>query len=113
MQAVKTELDLPADDTPVNPATAKAVMEEARAGIEKLRVMSPAQLHSVITERVHMLDTVLKERGERTAAIEDAMLAQRVLEIRRARAKRIRRKVNIGSSVAAAMFTSVVIAGMF
>lgn len=97
----------------VDVPTPEEIEAEARLGIERLRGMSPDQLRGVITERVEMLDGVLKEREERVAAIEEAQLAQRVLEIRRQRARRIRRKVNIGSSLIAAMFTGVVVAGMF
>ena len=111
--AVETEPVAADAETAVSPETARAVMEEARAGIEQLRLTSPNELRNVITDRVHMLDTVLQEREERAAAIEDAMLAQRILEVRRARARRIRRKVNIGSSLMAAMITGLVIASMF
>lgn len=97
-------VDIPTEDE---------VDAEARLGIERLRTMSPEQLRGVITQRVEMLDGVLKEREERTRAIEEANLAQRVLELRRKRAQRIRRKVNIGSSLIAVMFTGVVVAGMF
>ena len=93
--------------------TPEEIEAEARLGIERLRTMSPEQLRGVITERVQLLESVLKEREDRVAAIEEAQLAQRVLEIRRQRARRIRRKVNIGSSLIAAMFTGVVVAGMF
>ena len=93
--------------------TPEEIEAEARLGIERLRTMTPDQLRGVITERVQLLDTVLKEREERAAAIEEGQLAQRVLEMRRQRARRIRKKVNIGSSVLAAMFTGVVVAGMF
>ncbi len=93
--------------------TPEEIEAEARLGIERLRTMTPDQLRGVITERVQLLDSVLKEREERAAAIEEAQLAQRVLEVRRQRARRIRRKVNIGSSVIAAMFTGVVVAGLF
>ena len=89
------------------------VGEEARLGVARLHTMSHDQLREVIDDRIEMLDGVLKERKSRAAAIEEAMLAQRVLEIRRQRARRIRRKVNIGSSLIAAMFTGVVVAGMF
>ncbi len=97
----------------VDVPTPEEIEAEARLGIERLRSMSPAQLRGVITERVELLDSVLKEREERAAAIEEAQLAQRVLEVRRQRARRIRRKVNIGSSLIAAMFTGVVVAGLF
>lgn len=97
----------------VDMPTPEEIEAEARLGIERLRVMSPEELRRVIEDRVKMLDTVLKEREERATAIEEAKLAQRVLEIRRQRARRIRRKVNIGSSLVAAMFTGFVVAGMF
>ncbi len=93
--------------------TPDEIEAEARLGMERLRTMSPSELRGVITDRVAMLDSVLKEREERAIAIEEAQLAQRVLEVRRQRARRIRRKVNIGSSLVAAMFTGVVVAGMF
>ena len=93
--------------------TPEEIEAEARLGIERLRTMSPSELRGVITDRVAMLDSVLKDREERAIAIEEAQLAQRVLEVRRQRARRIRRKVNIGSSLVAAMFTGVVVAGMF
>ncbi len=97
----------------VDVPTPEEIEAEARLGIERLRAMSPEQLRGVITERVQLLDSVLKEREERAAAIEEAQLAQRVLAVRRQRARRIRRKVNIASSLIAAMFTGVVMAGMF
>ena len=97
----------------VDVPTPEEIEAEARLGIERLRTMSPEQLRGVITERVQLLDSVLKEREERAAAIEEAQLAQRVLAVRRQRARRIRRKVNIASSLIAAMFTGVVMAGMF
>ena len=97
----------------VDVPTPEEIEAEARLGIERLRTMSPEQLRGVITERVQLLDSVLKEREERAAAIEEAQLAQSVLAVRRQRARRIRRKVNIASSLIAAMFTGVVMAGMF
>lgn len=89
------------------------IMEDARAGAERLMRMPPNELRDLIARRVNMLETELSEREARRAAIEEAMVAQRVLDSRRQRARRIRRKVNIGSSVAAAMFTGLVIVGMF
>jgi hypothetical protein len=41
------------------------------------------------------------------------MNAQRVLDARRQLARRIRRRVNIGTSLAAAMFTGLIFASMF
>jgi hypothetical protein len=60
-----------------------------------------------------MLETELSERGERRTALEEAMNAQRVLDARRQLARRIRRRVNIGTSLAAAMFTGLIFASMF
>ena len=89
------------------------IMEDARVGAERLMRMPPNELRDLIARRVKMLETELSEREARRAAIEEAMVAQRVLDSRRQRARRIRRKVNIGSSVAAAMFTGLVLVGMF
>ncbi len=97
----------------VDVPTPEEVAAETKLGIERLRVMSYDQLRNVITERVQLLDSVLKERHERAAAIEEAQLAQRVLAVRRSRARNIRRKVNIGSSLVAAMFTGIVVARLF
>ncbi len=97
----------------VDVPTPEEVAAEAKLGIERLRVMSHDQLRDVITERVQLLDKVLKEREERAAAIEEAQLAQRVLEVRRSRARHIRRKVIIGISLVASMFSGIVVAGMF
>ena len=91
----------------------REIMEDARAGAERLMRMPPNELRELIARRVNMLETELSEREARRAAIEEAMVAQRVLDSRRQRARRIRRKVNIGSSVAAAMFTGLVLVGMF
>ena len=91
----------------------KQLIEDARIGAEKLMRMPPAELRDLIASRVKMLETELSERGERRAAIEEAMNAQRVLDVRRQRARRIRRKVNIGTSLAAAMFTGLIFASMF
>lgn len=89
------------------------LLQEARLGAERLARMSHDEIRQEIARRVDMLDTVLKEREERRAVIEEAMVAQRVLDGRRARARRIRRRVNLGSSLVAAMFTGLVVVGMF
>ena len=89
------------------------VIEEAKAGAERLMRMPPDELRALIAKRVKMLDTELKEREARRAAIEEALVAQRVLDARRQRARRLRRKVNIGSSLVAAMFTGLVVVSMF
>lgn len=89
------------------------LLQEARLGAERLARMSHDEIRQEIAKRVGMLDTVLKEREERRAVIEEALVAQRVLDGRRARARRIRRRVNLGSSLVAAMFTGLVVVGMF
>jgi hypothetical protein len=89
------------------------VFEEAKAGAIRLMQMPPEELRSLIARRVKMLQTELSEREARRAAIEEAMVAQRVLDARRQRARRLRRRVNIGSSLAAAMFTGLVVVSMF
>ena len=89
------------------------LLDEARTGIERLSKMSHDELRAVIAERVRLLDTGLREREARRAAIEEAMAAQRVLDARRRRARKIRRKVNIGSSILAAMFTGLIVVALF
>lgn len=94
-------------------ALTKQLIEDARIGAEKLMRMPPAELRELIASRVKLLETELSERGERRAAIEEAMNAQRVLDVRRQRARRIRRRVNIGTSLAATMFTGLIFVSMF
>ena len=94
-------------------ASAAGLLAEARTGIERLSKMSHDELRGVIAERVRLLDTGLREREARRAAIEEAMAAQRVLDARRRRARSIRRKVNIGSSILAAMFTGLIVVALF
>ena len=91
----------------------RRLIEDARVGAERLLRMPPNELRALIASRVKLLETELSEREERRAAIETAMNAQRVLDSRRQRARRIRRKVNIGTSLAAAMFTGLIFASMF
>lgn len=80
------------------------------ASVENLLKIPPEQLREVIAKRVALL---LKERDGRRKAIEEALSAQRVLDAKRQQAKRIRREVNIVSSVAAAAFTGIIIVSMF
>jgi hypothetical protein len=89
------------------------VFDEARAGAERLLKMPPTELRDLIARRVKMLDTELSEREARRAAIDEAMVAQRVLAARRQRARKMRKRVNIGSSLVAAMFTGLVVVSMF
>jgi len=93
--------------------SAGALLDEARMGVARLSRMSHAELRAVIADRVRLLETELREREARRTAIEEAMIAQRVLESRRIRARAIRRKVNIGSSLMAAMFTGFIVVAMF
>ena len=94
-------------------AISQDIIENAMAGVESLLKMPPNELRGIIAKRVELLDTELNEREGRRKAIDEALAAQRVLEAKRQQAKRIRRKVNIGSSVAAAMFTGLIIVSMF
>lgn len=89
------------------------IVAEAKLGVEQLMRMSPDELKALITQRVKMLETELTEREARRAAIEDAMGAQNVLNAKRRRARRIRSKVNMGTSIVAAMFTGMMIVSMF
>lgn len=89
------------------------IFDEARAGAERLLKMPPDELRALIANRVKMLDTELKEREARRTAIEEATAAQRLLAIRRQRARKMRKRVNIGSSLVAAMFTGFIVVSMF
>ena len=89
------------------------VFDEARAGAERLLKMPPDELRALIASRVKMLDTELSDREARRAAIEEATVAQRVLAVRRQRARKMRKRVNIGSSLVVAMFTGLVVVTMF
>jgi hypothetical protein len=89
------------------------VYDEARAGAERILKMPPKELQALISTRIKMLDTELNERESRRTAIDEALVAQRVLATRRQRARAMRKKVNIGSSVFAVMFTGFVFVNMF
>jgi hypothetical protein len=86
--------------------------EEARLGIEALRTMTPDELRQVIDSRVQMLDNVLRERELRREALETAKLASKILDLRQARSRKIQKNVNIGSAVAAAACTILIVAVM-
>ncbi len=45
------------------------MLDEIRVGFEELRAMSHDELRQVINKRVTLLETVLREREERRAAI--------------------------------------------
>lgn len=86
-----------------------SMQEEIRIGFEKLRTMSPAELRQVIRERVNLLETVLREREQRRAALETARLASRILDYRRERSRRLHRQVNLGSALAATFTTLLIV----
>ncbi len=88
------------------------IFEEIRVGFEELRKMNHTELRQVISRRVELLENVLREREDRRAAIETARLASRMLDLRRKRALRIQRRVNIGSTLAAVASTFLLVAVM-
>lgn len=88
------------------------ILDEIRVGFEQLRKMNHTELRQVISRRVEMLENVLREREDRRAAIETARLASRMLDLRRNRALRIQRRVNIGSTLAAVASTFLIVAVM-
>lgn len=94
------------------PVDEDAIVDEARIGIEKLRTMSPDELRAVIASRAEMLNTVLRDREERRAAIQTARLAGKLYDIHHQRARRIYRQVNIGSVIAAMLCTAYIATSM-
>ncbi len=105
-------IDVPAEQTEADHATANPLLDEIRVGFEELRVMSHDELRQVINRRVTLLETVLQEREERRAAIDTAKLASRMLEVRHDRAVRIHKNVNLGSALAAVASTLLIVAVM-
>ncbi len=105
-------IDMPAEQTEADSAKANPLLDEIRVGFEELRAMSHDELRQVINRRVTLLETVLREREERRAAIDTAKLASRMLEVRRDRAVRIHKNVNLGSAVAAVASTLLIVAVM-
>ena len=81
-------------------------------GFDRLRRMSHTALRDVIGSRVALLENELHEREARRAALKEAQAASRILDLRRERAKRIHRNVNIGSSVATVANTFLLVAIM-
>ena len=90
-------------------AGSTALVTDAREGIKRLMAMSPDQLRALIADRVDLLENELKEREARRAALEEARAAQRVLDARRRRAQRIRRRVNVLSSASVALFAGFMV----
>lgn len=86
--------------------------DEIKIGFEKLRAMNHTELRQVITRRVELLETVLRDREDRRAAIDTARLASRMLDLRRERALRIQKRVNFGSALAAVASTLLIVAVM-
>ena len=112
-------IDLPPDmiDPPVDLIEAdhgggNPLLDKIRVGFEQLRAMSHDELRQVIAKRVMLLETVLRERDERRAAIDTAKLASGMLEVRRKRAVRIHKNVNLGSAIAAVASTLLIVAVM-
>ncbi len=105
-------IDMPVEQIEADHATSNPFLDEIRVGFEELRAMSHDELRQVINKRVTMLETVLHEREERRAAIDTAKLASRMLEVRRDRAVRIHKNVNLGSALAAVASTLLIVAVM-
>jgi len=90
----------------------RALIRNAQEGVKRLMAMSPDELRALIADRVTLLETELKEREARRAALEEARAAQRVLEARRRRALRIRRRVNVASTVMVASLACFIMASV-
>ena len=105
-------IDMPVDQIEADHAEGNSLLEEIRVGFEELRAMSHDELRQVINRRVTLLETVLREREERRAAIDTAKLASRMLEVRHDRAVRIHKNVNLGSALAAVASTMLIVAVM-
>jgi hypothetical protein len=100
------------DDQPENQIGENDLVGEMMQGFDRLRRMSHTELRDVIGSRVALLEHELHEREARRVALEEAKAASRILDLRRERAKRIHRNVNIGSSVAAVSSTFLLVAIM-
>ena len=100
------------DDQPENQIGENDLVGEMMQGFDRLRRMSHTELRDVIGSRVALLEHELHERESRRVALEEAKAASRILDLRRERAKRIHRNVNIGSSVAAVASTFLLVAIM-
>lgn len=97
------------DDQPENQVDEDDLVGEMMLGLEKLRRMSHTELRDVITTRVSLLETELREREQRREAIQEARTAAKILDLRRERAKRIHRTVNRGSALAAVASTLLIV----
>ena len=83
-----------------------------KLGFEQLRTINHTELRQVIARRVELLETVLRDRKNCREAIDTARLASRMLDLRRERALRIRKRVNFGSALAAVASTMLIVAVM-
>ena len=97
------------DDQPANQIGEADLLGEMMQGFDRLRRMSHTELRDVIGSRVALLENELHEREARRAALNEVQAASRILDLRRERAKRIHRNVNIGSSVAAVASTFLLV----
>jgi hypothetical protein len=102
----------PVPGAPKDADEARALAEEIRVGLDRMRHMSHDELRNLVQSRVRMLDGVLVEREQKKQAAETARLASAVLEHRRKRALTIRRHVDKWSVAAAAASLAFVIAHM-
>lgn len=101
------------DDQPENQVDNEDhLVIEVISGLDRLRQMSHTELREVISSRVTLLETELRERDERREAIQEARAASKILDLRRERAKRIHRHVNFGSALAAVASTLAIVVVM-
>jgi hypothetical protein len=112
MSATPAAALLPIPGAPKDAAEARALAEEIRVGLDRMRRMSHDELQNLVQSRIRMLDSVLIEREEKRAAAEIARIGTAVLEHRRERAHKIRHNVNAWSAAAAAACVGFVIAHM-
>jgi hypothetical protein len=97
---------------PKNADEARALAEEIRVGLDRMRHMGHDELRLLVESRMRMLDTVLTEREQRRQAMETARLAAGVLDCRRDRAHILKRRVNAWSAAAAAVCFAFVMGHM-
>ena len=103
---------LPFPGMPADSAEARALAEEIRVGLDRMRHMSHDELRQLVQSRVALLNSVLLEREQRHEAIETARIAAGVLDYRRERAHSIKRHVDAWSAVAAVVCFGFVVAHM-
>ena len=70
------------------------------------------ELGEVFNKRVSKLESVLHEREDRRAAIDTAKIVFRMIEVRRDRAVRIHKNVNLCGAIAAVASTLLIVAVM-